>query len=561
MLKFNSKKYHTYTEITAFLQQAAQEFPDYVTLESIGLSHQKRKIWLLSLTNKKTGSHADKPSLWVDGNTHASEVAGAQSCLYFIFQMLTQIKTSTELQFLLDHMNFYILPQVSPDGAEYFLQNRHEIRSSPKIWPDPELHENLNQKDINNDGEILLMRKEDSAGAFKKSQNNPEILVQRKAFDLPSKKQKYYKLYKEGFFQNYDGFTENQQSPYGLDFNRHFPGGYRPEGQQKGASSHPMASVEIRQFVEAFIAKHRIFGHIALHTYGGLILRPPATTPAEKFDLQDLSILKMIAEEAARVSGYQSLSTAEDFKYYTREAESGTGDDWSFEHRGVYSLTVEIWDIWKEAGIVVKDHVSRYFHPTEAETLKIFKWAKSKLALKDFYQPWKKFNHPQLGPVEIGGWKTGYVFRNPPPSLLKNEMQKVSNIILQFAKVLPLVHVKKSDVQKVDEKTKKLILVTENQGFLPTNGSHQAIRMQAVTKPTVTLKTTSKLKLISHKKHFETAHLQGRNNYVPFHSPISGRSGSNTEQSQFEWFFQGTGTLEITFDYQRGGVIRHQVEI
>jgi len=116
-------------------------------------------------------------------------------------------------------------------------------------------------------------------------------------------------------------------------------------------------------------------------------------------------------------------------------------------------------------------------------------------------------------------------------------------------------------VQIIDGKTKKLVLIVENQGFLPTNGTKQAIKMKAIHKPTVSLKTTGKLKLISGKKQMEVEHLQGRNNFIPFHSPVSGRSGHNTEQNRFEWFFQGEGNVDITFDYQRGGVIKTNVKI
>lgn len=561
MLKFNPNKYHNYAEITEFLKQAAEEFPDYVSLESIGLSYEKRKIWLVSLTNKKSGDHQDKPSIWVDGNTHASEIAGAEACLFFIYKTLTSLKKNSEIQFLLDKMNFYILPQVSPDGSEFFLNNKYEIRSSPKTHPNQSNAEKLVLQDIDQDGEILLMRKENPAGAFKKSSQLKELLVQRNPFDLPSKKETYYKLFKEGIFENYDGFRQIQETKYGLDFNRHFPAGFRPEGSQKGAGPYPSSSSEIRCFVEAFSSRPRIFAHLALHTYGGLVLRPPANSSEEKFDLQDLFILKMLADEAARVSGYESLSTAKDFKYYSRESETGTADEWSFDHRGVYSFTIEIWDVWKAAGIKVTDHVSRYFNPTEYELTKIFKWAKSKLPLSQFYKPWKKVEHPQLGNVEVGGWKTSFLFRNPPSKFLASETQKVNAIILQMAKVTPLINFKKTEIEKIDEKTKKLILIIENEGFLPTQGSQQAIRMKAINKPSVTVKTNGKLKLISGKKYSEIDHLQGRNNFVPFHSPVSGRSGQNTEEAKFEWILQGEGQVEVIFDYQRGGIIRKTIKI
>lgn len=561
MLKFDTQKYFDYQEITEFLKAAVKEYPELIQFESIGLSYEKRKIWLVSLTNQNTGAAENKPSLWIDANTHASEVAGAQSALYFIFKTLTEYKKKEDLKFLLDHMNFYILPQVSPDGAEFYLKNKYEIRSSPKIWDDPATHENMVQEDIDKNGEVLLMRKEDPAGGFKVSKQNDQLLVQRQAFDLPSKSEKYYSLYKEGLFKNFNGFNETQQAVFGLDLNRQFPAQFRPEGEQKGASSHPMSSPEIRSFVDAFVARPRIFGHIALHTYGGLILRPPAVSPEEKFDLGDLNISKTICDEASRVSGYEALSTSNDFKYYSRESESGTADDWSFEHRGVFSFTIEIWDAWKAAGIEVKDHVSRYFKPAEADLVNIYKWAKANFKLKDFYAPWKEFDHPQIGKVEIGGWKTATLIRNPPPELLKDEMQKVNDIILQFAKILPLVQIKKTEIIKLDAKTTKIVIVIENQGFLPTNGSEQAIKMAAIKKPKVHFKTSSKLTLISGRHHHEIKHLQGRNRYIPIHTPVAVYGSKNTHECQFEWLVQGSGYVDITFDFQRGGVLKTKIDV
>ena len=38
--------------------------------------------------------------------------------------------------------------------------------------------------------------------------------------------------------------------------------------------------------------------------------------------------------------------------------------------------------------------------------------------------PWTPFEHPQLGPVEIGGWKRMFTFRNPPPARYLEEMAR-----------------------------------------------------------------------------------------------------------------------------------------
>jgi hypothetical protein len=560
-MKFDKKKYYSYLEITDFLKEAANEFPDLVQFQSIGLTSEKRKIWLVSLTNSKTGLPEDKPSLWIDANTHASEIAGAQSCLYFIYRTLTNYKKDPELKFLLDHINFYILPQVSPDGAEFFLRNKFEVRSSPTKWPKNSGSEKFTIKDMNQDGDVLLMRKEDAAGAFKISAENEMLMTQRTAFDLPVGNEKYYKLYKEGIFNNFDGFTKILESSSSLDYNRQFPSNFRPEGMQKGAGSIPMMSPEVRAFVDAFVDRHRIFGHIALHTYGGLILRPPGATPEEKLDLSDLSIIKIITDRAAEVSGYLAISIYHDFKYYSRESETGTADDWSFEQRGVFAFTVEIWDVWKEAQIQLTDHVSRYFRPDEKHIAKIFKWAKQNLKLTEFYQNWRSFKHPQLGDVEIGGWKTGFLFRNPPPDFLENEMKKVNDIIVEFARVLPIVKIKKTNVEKLDATTTKLTIVIENQGFLPTNGSQQAVRMAAVKKPFVQIKFGAKLKLISGLKEFSIEHLKGRNQFIPVHTPINVSKYENSNEVKFEWIFQGQGIVDLHVDFQRGGILNHSVKL
>eukprot|EP01043_Picozoa_sp_COSAG02_P019754 COSAG02_NODE_961_length_15629_cov_2.747650_15_plen_109_part_00 len=64
--------------------------------------------------------------------------------------------------------------------------------------------------------------------------------------DLLDDGEQYYRMLPEGEFLEWDGFTQRQGSRWGLDANRHFPHGYRPEGGQSGAGPHPMF-LEVRQ--------------------------------------------------------------------------------------------------------------------------------------------------------------------------------------------------------------------------------------------------------------------------------------------------------------------------
>src|SRR6186713_955261 len=71
-----------YDELTALVHAWARERPDLVSVASIGRSHEGRELWLLSITNAKTGPADEKPAYWVDGNIHATEVAASAAALH-----------------------------------------------------------------------------------------------------------------------------------------------------------------------------------------------------------------------------------------------------------------------------------------------------------------------------------------------------------------------------------------------------------------------------------------------------------------------------------------------
>ena len=80
-------------------------------------------------------------------------------------------------------------------------------------------------------------------------------------------------------------------------------------------------------------------------------------------------------------------------------------------------LVVEIWSPMREAGITDYKFIDWFRdHPIE-DDLKLFRWSEEKLEGRA-HRPWKAFEHPQLGKVEIGGWDRFHAFGNPPLPLL-----------------------------------------------------------------------------------------------------------------------------------------------
>lgn len=95
-------------------------------------------------------------------------------------------------------------------------------------------------------------------------------------------------------------------------------------------------------------------------------------------------------------------------------------DDFMYEHYGVFSWTTEFWDVVHAATGHHADTKLWYLGNTVEESLAIARWASTNAP--ELFQGWTPFEHPQLGPVEIGGPNEFKLFTNPPPSFIKNEV-------------------------------------------------------------------------------------------------------------------------------------------
>ncbi len=162
-------RYYRFDELTKLLHAYVEEYPNLVELESIGKSHEGRDIWLVTVTNRSTGSHKDRPAFWCDGNIHASEVSASTSVLYILNKLVTDYGRNEQVTRLLDTRALYLVPRLGPDGAEWALETPPRIvRSSTRQYPYEEQDPyGLERQDIDGDGRILSMRVKDPNGPWK----------------------------------------------------------------------------------------------------------------------------------------------------------------------------------------------------------------------------------------------------------------------------------------------------------------------------------------------------------------------------------------------------------
>ena len=553
--------YYRYEELTRILRAYATEYPHLVRLESIGQSYEGRDIWLVTVTNLSKGEARHKPALWVDGNIHASEVAPSSACLYLLNRLVSAYGSDADVTRCLDTRAFYICPRVNPDGAEWALADEPKIiRSSTRPYPyDEDPIGGLVMEDVDGDGRMLMMRIPDPNGAWKVCQEEPRLLVRRDPTEVGGQ---YYRLLREGRIENYDGVTFGiQPDREGLDLNRNFPPNWRQEYEQEGAGPYPTSEPEVRTIVD-FIASHpNITGGVAFHTMSGVLLRPYGDQPDEALPAEDLWTYEKIGQKGTDLTGYPAISVYHDFRYHPRQVISGVFNDWLYDHLGLFAWVVEIWNPQRQAGIEEIKYIDwRREHPLD-DDLKLLKWSDEVLDGQG-YIDWYPFEHPELGPVELGGWNWLYALKNPPLHLLRDEIAPFADWLIWHLLISPRLELFSLDVKPLGEDTYHIRLVLHNTGWLPTYITKKAVEKKAMRGVVCEVELPEGTVLETGKLRQELGQLEGRA-YKPSTHFSYYRSDVTKDRAKAEWVVRAPngGTARLIAHHERAGTVVTTVEL
>jgi murein tripeptide amidase MpaA len=554
-------RFYRYAELSELLEAWAVESPDLVRLESIGRSHEGREIWLATITSFETGPALEKPALLVDANIHALEVTGCTAALCLIQKLVGEYGSDPKVTRALHTRTFYVIPRLSPDGSELALADRPRfLRSSVRPWPRTDEPDGLYEEDIDGDGRILFMRIRDPNGAWKKHPDEPRLLIARDP-DEANEDGEFFRLLPEGRLRNYDGLLIKTPPPLeGLDLNRNFPMEWAPEVEQQGAGPFPTSEPEIRAFVQAVVDRPNIVGHISYHTFSGVHLRPYGGYPDEHFPTPDLRAYKELGEHAERITGYPAVSVFHDFKYDPKQSVKGSANEWLYDHLGVFSWTTEFWSPQRKAGVEDFQYIEWLRdHPPE-DDVKLLRWSDRELDGRG-YVDWYPFDHPELGPVELGGWDIMYAFGNVPPQFLQDEIEPHADFAIFHALVSPRLEVHSLEVEQVADETFHVRLVLQNTGWLPTNLTEKALERKAVRPLELELTLPEGASLVSGERKLEAGQLTGR---IGKRSPLWwGNDESTSDRTKLEWVVEAPdgGSLGIEARHQRAGTVRREVEL
>ena len=548
--------------LEALLNTWLAERPGLIEVTSIGQSWQGREIWLATCTDAATGPAEEKPALFVEANIHAAELTASSAALHLLHRLLEGHGWDDRVTRLLRTRTVYVVPRVSPDGAEEVLRTGRYVRSSLRPHPEPERKPGLHQCDIDGDGRSLFMRLPDRHGPWKASREDVRLLVPREP-DEDDPDGDYYRLLLEGEVVGPDTGAVVMAPPLeGLDLAANFHSDW-PEASERPRPSGPYAGSEpeTAALLRAVTDRPNVAAYLTLHTFGAVHLRPPLND--EELPGEDLRRYRELGERATQLTGYPEMSYDE--LKHTPYRVRGGQLSWLYHECGIPTWITELWNPLRAAG-VSGFHPSRWLvdHPVD-DDLALLRWNDRELGGKGFVD-WYPFDHPQLGKVELGGWDLVHYWYNPPADAVEAEVAGNTEWAIFLTLSSPLLEVVSAGSEWLTEDVHRVRLVVGNNGWLPTHATDKARERRQTPPVTATIGLPEGAELLASPdagaETIDLGHLAGRSGA---HTSTTwwGHEAGTPDRAVAEWLVRATsGTvLALTARQPRAGVARTEVTL
>ena len=112
------QQYKSYQQTCDFLQQCVTNYPDIITVQSIGKTWEDRDILLATISLNVENANL-KPAMLYTGTVHAREWIGNELAVSFIDFLLSNYSSNPKILKTLTKNTLYIVPCLNPDGFEY----------------------------------------------------------------------------------------------------------------------------------------------------------------------------------------------------------------------------------------------------------------------------------------------------------------------------------------------------------------------------------------------------------------------------------------------------------
>ena len=479
-------RYHTVDVMYTWLQRWAEEYPEIMDLYEVGRSFGGRPILQVTLTNKETGEATAKPAAFFEGGRHSGEITSSESILWLLQHLLENYGSDPEITQLIDTKTLYIRPQNNPDGSNLYLHTAQRNRSSvrPHDTDRDGLLDEDPEEDLDGDGVIYTLRWRVRPGEEDKGNAtlDPRDPSGRLMKSVPEGEGDW-RVESEGIDNDNDE-DFNEDGIGGLDLHRNYPENWRPDtGEdatergytQFGAGAFPLSEPETRSVVLWLLEHPHVSVANSMDTRVPMHLRPPSTSKSEeRMYPEDLRLYEYFDSLGLTITNYPWAGDVYE-TYMTRYPDNqttgdptqpsplfGHGPDFGYFYYGSIWYGDELWN---------NGAMADYNDDGRLDDVDGLTWDDRENGGRGFRE-WEPFQHPELGPVEIGGFHPKFFSQNGPPEQLEDWARKQALFNLEMAMHLPQLEMGDVQVRQLessgDSTTYAVTVGWTNTGRLPT---------------------------------------------------------------------------------------------
>ncbi len=592
--------YHTYDALTRQVNALVAGHPGLATAESIGTTLEGREVWLVTIGNRQGTPLKERPAVLVAANLEGNQLVGSELSLEAIRYLLESYATDADVKARLDESAFYFIPRVNPDGAERAFARVQTGSPFNASDYDDDNDARMNEdgpEDLNGDGLITVMRVPDPKGDYMIDPDESRLM---KKADASEGEAGTHTIYWEGRDSDGDGFYNDDGDggvDINRNFQHEYPyyeagAGIHMASEREsravldfvianrnvavmlvyGASDNlvtapndkgelsPAKGLDLWSFADASVAGARDVGVFQTQTrgfgrfggfgqqgnQGGGGGRGGGTRPATTVDRGDLAYFKAVSDGYKETTGLEGVPPI-------RKPE-GALFQYGYYQYGVPAFSTPGWAPTVAADTSASEggrDAPGAAAPAAAAPGRgaggrgaggasasadaaLLKWMDANDI--DGFAEWSSYDHPELGAVEIGGFKP-YQAVNPPASMIAELGPKQGGFVAHLATLFADVQIAEAEVISEGGGIFRIKAEIENAGFLPTSTA-QGVRSRSVRPTMVQLDIEPEALLSGSAK---TSFLQATD-------------GSGRRQS-FEWIIQGTRgeSVELRVVSQKGG--------
>ena len=554
--------YIGYEELTHRLHCWARDHKAFVRLSSLAKTEAGRDVWMIEI-----GRDPDRPrpAVCIDGNMHSAELLGTNAALHIAHALIelhadkagARDRVPRPLREAALHGLYYIIPRVSPDGADEVLTVGRLSRSAPRRRPQRGGGPRWIRGDIDGDGRIRQIRMRHPAGELVQLPSHPHVLVPRTIQDEGP----FFKVFPEGCIEDFDGSTvpfPHTLSDNDSDFNRNFP--FDWSGGHDGAGHFPGWEPETRALIEFATRCPHIFAWLNLHTFGGIFIRPPFSESAHEVAREDLLVYEQAAGLIAQYTGMPTVAAFEDMTARPSQPMTGTLAAWAYGERGCLAWAVELWDLFAAVGLEKRRPYYRNYAIQQRDEIgALAQWDTRENGARVF-AAWRPFVHPQLGEVEIGGIDPVRGLINPPEKEIARICRDLASLAIALPALAPRLETRIAATPITGNLT-KITLVAANSGYLPTYVTAASLQQPWNQGLQVRFEASGCV-LHSGAPVTQAGHVRGwgRGAHEEGNAPFFQKS-QGVQDLTMSWVVEGSGEIQIEIGCPRTGWSTHKISV